>query len=675
MTQKLGNSKNNIINNLLDEYHHLNLWYFVSFIFGIVIYLSLDYEPSVRYISLVFISSIATLYFRKYGVIGAFFSGIIIFFVLGIVVAKYRTLSIDSKSIDHSFSAKIEGKISLIKPVTNGDQITLSDVFLYDKKKEKHPFKSSVRLNVGDEYLNDFMVGDKISLFAFLTPPHPSLLPGGYNFELYNFFSSIGAIGYAMTKPEIIYKKEISSLDSYIHKIRRIIYARLINSLGSDNGNFAAAILLGEGKALDKNIMQNMRYAGISHILCVSGLHLSLVAMLFYISSRFLLNSSDFIAFRCNVKVIASFISLIGSFLYLMLSGMQIAATRAFIMTAVFILSIIIGRTPYPLRSIAIASIIILVINPEYIMHPSFQLSFIAVLSLISGFEFYMKHKWMLGYSNGILAQIKIYLFANIYSSLLAGFATMPIVVYHFYIASNYGALSNLLAVPVMSFLMMPLAILSVILMPFNLDYYVLKILGYFISIIIKSADFIASLPGSIWYFGYISHISIVIYMFGFFWLILWQKAWRHLGWIMIAISIISMFLSKKPDIIFDPYHNNLGIQNKDGKLEIHSNNMSGFIKKYWSNWFGQKEIIIHKYDITETNKQIITNNGSKINICFKSLDCDADIIINPKNNQKCDAKFSITRSDLRNNGTILLFCSKNNECIISSHNASRFKF
>lgn len=110
-----------------------------------------------------------------------------------------------------------------------------------------------------------------------------------------------------------------------------------------------------------------MRQSGISHILCVSGLHLSLVAMLFFISARFLLNLSNYIAYNYNIKSIAAICSLIGSYGYLELSGMQIAATRAFIMTAIFIYAVMIGRKPYPLRSLAIAAFIILSVNPEYI--------------------------------------------------------------------------------------------------------------------------------------------------------------------------------------------------------------------------------------------------------------------------------------------------------------------
>lgn len=261
--------------------------------------------------------------------------------------------------------------------------------------------------------------------------------------------------------PAIITASSYLYNNGIVYKIRKIIYNRLIDNLGSLKGNFAAAILLGETKAIDRQLMKDMRQSGISHILCVSGLHLSLVAMILFISARFLLNLSNFIAFNYNIKTIAAICSLLGSYGYLELSGRQIAASRAFIMTAIFIIAIIIERAYYPLRSLAIAAFVILSLNPEYIFHPSFQLSFVAVLSLVAGYEFYIKNQWILGDSKGIFASIKFYSASNIYSSFLASIITTPVVINQFYIFSTYSIPMNLIAVPIMSFFLMPLAILA----------------------------------------------------------------------------------------------------------------------------------------------------------------------------------------------------------------------
>lgn len=588
--------------------------------------------------------SITSLSFRRYGILCILISSIFIAFTLGFSLAKYRATNLNLAGLKEQIIGPIEGTISNLKQTTRGTQIILEDTLI-----KKHQEISKVRINIKAEYSNDLMLGDRISVFAALQPPPRSLIPGGYDFGLYAYFAGLQATGYALFQPQLIDSRSRDSAS--IKQIRRFIHSRLIATLGSTQGNFAAAILLGEGAGLDRKVMQDMRYSGISHILCVSGLHLSLVAMLFFIVSRFLLNLSDRVAYNYNIKVIAAMVSLIGSFGYLLLSGMQIAATRAFIMTSIFILSIILGRAPYPLRSICIAAVIILSVNPEYILHPSFQLSFIAVISLITGYEFYIRNQWILGSNSGLLSNIKLYIFSNIYSSLTASLATMPIVIYHFYISSNYSILANLVAVPIMSFFMMPLAILAVIIMPFKLDYYVLKLLGYFIQLVIDLADWISHLPGSIWYFGYISPLSLTIYIIGFFWLTLWQKKWRHFGWVVILISLGLMFISPKPDFIYDPKMKVLGIKNGAGKLEIYAKHISGFMKNYWANWYGQADVVVHK---------------SKTNILPHSIfNQDNSLICGPKN---------LSNKELEKYGTVLIFF-KGGQCKILYNENIRFKF
>lgn len=75
----------------------------------------------------------------------------------------------------------------------------------------------------------------------------------------------------------------------------------------------------------------------------------------------------------------------------------------------------------------------------------------------------------------------------------------------------------NLIAVPIMSFFLIPLSIISLFLMIFGIDQYCLKLIGFFIDIIIAAVKFTNTLPLSVWYFGYITKISLITFLFGFF--------------------------------------------------------------------------------------------------------------------------------------------------------------
>ncbi|MCZ6884214.1 MAG: ComEC/Rec2 family competence protein, partial [Rickettsia endosymbiont of Ixodes ricinus] len=172
-------------------------------------------------------------------------------------------------------------------------------------------------------------------MLAKLYKPQNSILPGGYDFGFYAYLSNIGANGYAMSEPQIIERNKIN-FDSFIYKICIHIYNNLIEKLGKDKGNFAAAILLGETKGLNRQIMQDMRQNSISHVLCVSGLHLSLVVMIVFLTTRFLLNLSNYLAYNFNIKLISAYCSVVADFGYLERARELGFRFRSFITAAIF---------------------------------------------------------------------------------------------------------------------------------------------------------------------------------------------------------------------------------------------------------------------------------------------------------------------------------------------------
>jgi ComEC/Rec2-related protein len=427
--------------------------------------------------------------------------------------------------------------------------IQVDEVFEF----EENPNLDKIKTSVPMRHLNGAILGDTLILRTSLYNNDRILFPGGYDFGFKSKYEGIQASGYCSEKIKIVKNTREKNFWSIIFDIRNYIYSKFLKNMTRDHANFAAAIILGETGGLSSETLNNMRLAGISHILCVSGLHLSLITGIFFVSIRFLLNFSDYIVFRVNIKKIAGFFAIIASIMYLYLSGLQIAATRAFIMTTIFMIAIIFDRSIYPIRSISLATMIMLTQNPEYLYHPSFQLSFMAVLSLISGFEIFSQNKHLIvSQTNSLFSRIYFYLISNIYSSILASVFTAPIVVYHFYFFSNYSIIANLVAVPIMSFFMMPIAIFSLFLMPIGLEKYPLKLLEFFIDIVIKSAKYIVALPHSIWQIGYISKWSLTLFLGSFFWFVIWKSKIRYLGLGISFLSFAFMLNSEKPALILD---------------------------------------------------------------------------------------------------------------------------
>ena len=180
-----------------------------------------------------------------------------------------------------------------------------------------------------------------------------------------------------------------------------------------------------------------------------------------------------------------------------------------------------------------------------------------------------------------------------------------------------------------------------------------------FINIIIDVAAWVTSLPGSVWNFGYITAESLCVYMFGLFWVMLWNTRFRLYGLIIIAISLYMMFMSPKPDVMFDAKMQILGIKNANGELEITAPKISNFTRTYWNNWYGQKDGILHLEEI-DHDQHITTASGKMVDILYDS--------------KYSDAYISVIAHDWLDKGAVLVFCNAD-KCDIKYEDKKRFRF
>jgi len=164
---------------------------------------------------------------------------------------------------------------------------------------------------------------------------------------------------------------------------------------------------------------------------------------------------------RLPARSIAAVGALIAAAFYLALSGGNIAPQRAFIMVAVALVAVMLGRRAISLRSVAIAATIVLILRPEVLMGPGFQMSFAATTALVAVFGFIrdgnipMGPSWFKPVS------------AVFISSAVAGIATAPIGAAHFNAIAQFGLIANPASVPLMGVLVIPAAVLAAVLAPF----------------------------------------------------------------------------------------------------------------------------------------------------------------------------------------------------------------
>ena len=528
--------------------------------------------------------------------------------IIGLISIQIRVLNVNSPIIpfDEQF-AYVSGKIDNITPIEHGYRILLSDVRIKKLSQEQTKMRLTVRTQI-----NDARVGDIVKFSAILSRPMLPYLENSYNFARDAYFKQIGAVGYSVSDLKVI-KTDPKSWQDKINSLRNNIQIRVNDAIGSYNGSIATALMINEYSNINKQVLKNLRATGLAHILSVSGMHLSLVAAIFFFSSRFLLNCFEPIALRIHCKKVAAFISLLGSFGYLLISGMEVAAIRSFIMTSMIIIAVIIDRSASPMRAIALAASVILIVTPENIIHPSFQMSFGAVLALIACYELFAKIKFDFASFN-LFQKILFYLFSLSFASLIAGLATMPFILYHFNQSSNYSILANLLAIPIASFWLMPCVVLTFFLYPFHLEFLSLKIMEYGIELMLNIAAYVAYLPYSVTIFSKITDLNLLIIVFGMLWFCLWRTYIRLAGIFIICFAVILQSLEAKPDIFIDWDAKKIAILDQRNQLIFLTKPLAKFKKQLLMNQLGATVSFRH---LERQSKEI----SCKENICLLHKD------------------------------------------------------
>lgn len=302
-------------------------------------------------------------------------------FSLAVINSSLRTYYFNSAKLTQSlYKVKISGVVKKLYPLEKGVRLVVKVSGLKTNNIQDFQFPRLVQLSTKTTS-SDIVVGSYITAYADIHPVSKTLFPNKYDFSRHSYFNGVDASGFITSK---IFASQRNLHRDYLEEVRGNIFHSLINSLGASNGKVAAALMIGEQGSVDEEILDNMRRSGLSHILSVSGVHLSLVSIICFFIVRAIL--SNFVCFthKYNIKKIAAFVSLFCTLFYLLISGMQIATVRSFIMVLFIIIAVLLDREEDAKRSLCFSALIILILMPESIFHPSFQMSFSAVLGLVA---------------------------------------------------------------------------------------------------------------------------------------------------------------------------------------------------------------------------------------------------------------------------------------------------
>lgn len=577
----------------------------------------------------------------------------------GIVISQIRTDHVRSLRLEGAMTAWVTGTLAEIAPTPKGTKLLLEKVTIEGVAQDKTPLRVSLSLRQNNVGLRE---GQKVSLRAGLYPPPPASMPDGFDFGRHFYFRQIGAVGYAMPPVEVLPGDDTSESVRFSEFRRRLTQA-IASHFDGPAGPVSAAFITGETRNIPDAVNDEMRVSGLYHLLAVSGMNLSIVAGMAFFSLRFLLAAIPFLALRYPIKKWAAALALIVSYVYLMVAGSPVSAERAFLMVALIFIAILIDRDPAPMRSLAISSLFIIIHAPEAVLTASFQLSFSATAALIASYEWGIKRMQK---RSGIgLHLIGFYLAAVLMTSFVAWLATSPFIIYHFNQFSTYSLLANTLVDPLVSFVLMPLVVAGVLLMPLGLGGLAFTPMQYGVDWLLAVSHKISALPYAMIIMPSPTDAGMVIASFGIIWIYFWKTSWRWLGLIALLLGVSTSLQYVSPDVFISTDGKHVAAKLEDGRMVMIQGRAQNFGAQQWVKAGGQIEYADKDITPLECDKTgcVIKIKGRMIAVPKKTEAMDedcriADIVITKEALAKdtCAAAVVIDKAVLEAGGATALW-------------------
>ncbi|MEA3280654.1 MAG: ComEC/Rec2 family competence protein, partial [Thermodesulfobacteriota bacterium] len=431
------------------------------------------------------------------------FFTLIIFFALGyLLIQPWVAPRLPSNHITHFTDSQrwlITGEIDK-NPSKNNNRLKLI-LRIETLEKDNKSFSATGKIRVtlfGD--IPELYVGDRISFISKIRSIRNFRNPGGFDYERYMKFKKIWGSAYVQgNRLVILTQNPDKGVYRLIEETRSKISALIEKTGPGDRKDILKALITGDKSGISKNLRDEFNRAGVGHLLAISGLHIGIVATSSFIFFQWILTHISFFLWNAWTKKGAAILSLFPVFIYGLISGMSPSTQRAVIMVTVFLITFLFERDHDLINTLALAAMLILVVFPPSLFSISFQLSFIAVFSIIYGMSMtYNSRTSDRNISNKTWRfQVLQILFSFILVSIFAILGTLPVVMHYFNQVSLIGVFANLLIIPLIGFVVVPLGLFSVFLYPISISGALLfinssaAVLGYALDIV----SFIAELP------------------------------------------------------------------------------------------------------------------------------------------------------------------------------------
>lgn len=398
--------------------------------------------------------------------------------------------------------------------------------------------------------------GAVVRLRARLFPPASPRLPGGYDFARAAWFDGLAATGSALGPVQV----ESQGAESGLAPWRHALAAHVRAAVPGSAGGMAAAFASGERGGITPADEAAMRDAGLAHLLSVSGLHVSAVVAATYFLALRLLGLWPWLVLRVRLPVLASGMGGLAAVGYTLLTGAEVPTVRSCLGALLALAAVAAGRRPFSVRLLALAAGFVMLLWPEAVVGPSFQMSFGSVLAIVALHEAAPVRAFLARRREGWWIRLGRDLAMLLLTGLVIELALMPVAFFHFHRAGIYGSLANLVAIPLTTFISMPLigAGLAFDLIGVGAPFW--HLCGWSLDALLALARWVAGRPDAVAQLPVMGGAAYAFMVLGMLWLALWRGNVRLLGLVPAVAGCLWLALLTPPDVLITGDGRQLGL-------------------------------------------------------------------------------------------------------------------
>ena len=475
---------------------------------------------------------------------------------LGCAAIWIRAEWVAAPRLDRPLIAEVTGRVEVV------DHLAAKGTLRLTLQTSDPALPPRVRISIEREDAPEGLAGGAlVRLRARLVPPPPMTLPGSYDFSRDAWFKRIGAVGTAMGQVTVLEAARARGLE----RARGALRGHIATSLPDRSAGIAIALATGDQNSVAEDDAEAMRRSGLTHLLSVSGLHIAAVVAAAMLLSLKLLALSERLALRFNLVLVSAAVAAAAGVGYTLLTGAQVPTVRSCIAALLVLAGIALGRDAICIRLIAAGALVVMIIWPEAVAGASFQMSFAAVTAIVALHSSGWARRLLERREESLPMRLGRALIGMILTGLVVELALIPFALFHFHRAGLYSVAANIIAIPLTTFVIMPLEAGALLLDVIGIGRPLWVLNALAIDALLALAHKVASASGSVMMLPAMPGWAFGLMVIGGIWLCLWNSRLRQIGLVPATVGAAAAILSPRPDILVTGDGRHLAVVGEDG--------------------------------------------------------------------------------------------------------------